>query len=126
MVASYKPGDAEKLRVDSGTLCGLNPSLVYAQITGYGLDDPRAGYDAVIQARAGIAALQRKGAHFPYNTSKENLDSPPPQIFLAVSHCSDRARLGVCARRGLPQPMHHHAMRANRLWSGAALAWCGH
>ena len=53
VVASYKPGDAEKLRVDYETLSRINPSLVYAQITGYGLDDARAGYDAMIQAEAG-------------------------------------------------------------------------
>ena len=53
VVASYKPGDAERLQVDYATLSALNPSLIYAQITGYGLDDPRAGYDAVIQAESG-------------------------------------------------------------------------
>ena len=35
VVASYKPGDAEKLRLDYATLSALNPRLVYAQITGY-------------------------------------------------------------------------------------------
>jgi crotonobetainyl-CoA:carnitine CoA-transferase CaiB-like acyl-CoA transferase len=54
VVASYKPGDAEKLGVDEITLRSLNPKLIYAQITGYGLDDPRAGYDAVIQAESGF------------------------------------------------------------------------
>ena len=54
VVASYKPGDAEKFKVDAATLMALNPRLVYAQITGYGLDDPRAGYDAVIQAESGF------------------------------------------------------------------------
>lgn len=53
-LASFKPGDAEKLGVDAETLCKLNPRLVYAQITGYGLDNPRAGYDAVIQAESGF------------------------------------------------------------------------
>ena len=54
VVASYKPGDAEKLRVDYETLSKIKPSLVYAQITGYGLDDERAGYDAVVQAESGF------------------------------------------------------------------------
>lgn len=31
VVASYKPGDAEKLGVDQSTLRRLNPKLVYAQ-----------------------------------------------------------------------------------------------
>jgi crotonobetainyl-CoA:carnitine CoA-transferase CaiB-like acyl-CoA transferase len=54
VIASYKPGDAEKLKVDSKTLLDLNPRLIYAEITGYGKQDPRAGYDAVIQAEAGF------------------------------------------------------------------------
>jgi len=54
VVASYKPGDAQKLQVDYDTLSARNPSLVYAQLTGYGLDDHRPGYDAVIQAEAGF------------------------------------------------------------------------
>lgn len=54
VIASYKPGDAEKLQVDYHTLALLNPGLVYGHITGYGLEDQRAGYDAVIQAESGF------------------------------------------------------------------------
>src|SRR5690606_40796694 len=54
VIASYKPGDAEKLQVDYHTLAQLNPDLVYGHITGYGLEDQRAGYDAVIQAESGF------------------------------------------------------------------------
>ena len=54
VVASYKPGDAEKLKVDYATLSKINPRLIYGQITGYGLEDDRPGYDAVIQAEAGF------------------------------------------------------------------------
>ena len=54
VIASYKPGDAEKLQVDYNTLSTINPKLIYAQITGYGLEDSRAGYDAVIQAESGF------------------------------------------------------------------------
>jgi crotonobetainyl-CoA:carnitine CoA-transferase CaiB-like acyl-CoA transferase len=54
VIASYKPGDARKLGVDYETLSALNPALVYGQVTGYGSDNPRVGYDAVIQAEAGF------------------------------------------------------------------------
>ena len=54
VLASYKPGDAERLGVDYATARALNPAVVYAQITGYGVDDDRAGYDAVIQAESGF------------------------------------------------------------------------
>ncbi|MBD1398752.1 CoA transferase [Pontibacter sp. JH31] len=54
VIASYKPGDAEKLQVDYHTLRQLNPRLIYGHITGYGADDKRAGYDAVVQAESGF------------------------------------------------------------------------
>lgn len=54
VIASYKPGDAEKLWVDYETLSRENPGLIYGQITGYGPDNPRVGYDAIIQAEAGF------------------------------------------------------------------------
>lgn len=57
VVASYKPGDAEKLGLDAATLRANNSRLIYAQITGYGLDDPRVGYDALIQAEAGFTFM---------------------------------------------------------------------
>lgn len=57
VIASYKRGDAEKLGVDYGTFSILNPSLIYGQITGYGSNDDRVGYDAVIQAESGFMDL---------------------------------------------------------------------
>jgi len=54
VIASYKPGDAEKLSVDYKTLSALNPRLIYGQITGYGSNNPKVGYDAIIQAEAGF------------------------------------------------------------------------
>ncbi|MDX5435772.1 MAG: CoA transferase, partial [Pontibacter sp.] len=57
VIASYKPGDAEKLKVDYKTLQDLNPRLIYGHITGYGTHDSRAGYDAVVQAESGFMYL---------------------------------------------------------------------
>lgn len=54
VIASYKPGDAVKCGVDYETLRKLNHKLIYGQITGYGSDDQRVGYDAVVQAEAGF------------------------------------------------------------------------
>jgi len=54
VLASYKPGDARKLKVDYEQLKATNPKLIYASITGYGKDDPRAGYDAIVQAESGF------------------------------------------------------------------------
>jgi len=54
VIASYKPGDASKLKVDYEQLKAVNPKLIYASITGYGNDNPRAGYDAIVQAESGF------------------------------------------------------------------------
>ncbi|GCC53283.1 CoA transferase [Chryseotalea sanaruensis] len=54
IIVSYKPGDAEKLGVAYQQLRINNEQLIYGQITGYGSNDPRVGYDAVIQAESGF------------------------------------------------------------------------
>ncbi len=57
IIASYKPGDAEKLGVSYQQLRLNNEQLIYGQITGYGSDNDRVGYDAVIQAESGFMDL---------------------------------------------------------------------
>jgi crotonobetainyl-CoA:carnitine CoA-transferase CaiB-like acyl-CoA transferase len=57
VIASYKPGDAEKLQVDAATLMAANPRLIYADLTAYGDADPRVGFDAIIQAEAGFTYM---------------------------------------------------------------------
>jgi crotonobetainyl-CoA:carnitine CoA-transferase CaiB-like acyl-CoA transferase len=57
LIASYKPGDAEKLGVSYEQLKTNNEQLIYGQITGYGSDNERVGYDAVIQAESGFMDL---------------------------------------------------------------------
>lgn len=57
VIVSYKPGDATKLGVSYEQLKTNNPKLIYAQISGYGQDDDRVGYDAVIQAESGFMEL---------------------------------------------------------------------
>ncbi|ALI97909.1 CaiB/BaiF CoA transferase family protein [Rufibacter tibetensis] len=65
VLSSFKPGDAEKLRMDYATLSALNPRLLYGQITGYGSQVPRAGYDAVLQAEAGFMFLNGEKGGVP-------------------------------------------------------------
>lgn len=57
IIASYKPGDAAKLGVSYDQLKLNNPKLIYGQVTGYGSDSERVGYDAVIQAESGFMEL---------------------------------------------------------------------
>lgn len=57
VTASFKPGDARKLKLDHATLAARNPRLIYGQINAYGEDDPRPGFDAIVQAEAGFTYL---------------------------------------------------------------------
>lgn len=57
LIASYKPGDAEKFGVSYAALVEANPRLIYAHLTGYGPASPRVGYDAVLQAETGFMHL---------------------------------------------------------------------
>jgi crotonobetainyl-CoA:carnitine CoA-transferase CaiB-like acyl-CoA transferase len=54
VIASYKPGDAKKLGVDFDSLKALQPSIIYGEVTGYGPNNKRVGYDAIVQAEAGF------------------------------------------------------------------------
>ena len=54
VLVSYKPGDAKKLGMDYQTFKKHNKSIIYGHITGYGVNDSRVGYDAIIQAESGF------------------------------------------------------------------------
>ncbi|MBW6497526.1 MAG: CoA transferase [Bacteroidales bacterium] len=57
VLVSYKPGDAEKLKVDYPTLKRFNEEIIYSHLTGYGLKNRRAGFDAIIQAESGFTFM---------------------------------------------------------------------
>lgn len=57
VVASFKPGDERKLGLDYAQLAARNPRLIYGQISAYGDDDPRPGFDAILQAECGFTYL---------------------------------------------------------------------
>ncbi|MBE0557426.1 MAG: CoA transferase, partial [Proteobacteria bacterium] len=51
VVNNFAPGTMEKLGLDYETLKGINPRIVWASISGYGLDGPyrnRPAYDIII------------------------------------------------------------------------------
>jgi crotonobetainyl-CoA:carnitine CoA-transferase CaiB-like acyl-CoA transferase len=92
IIASYKPGDAEKLGVAYKQLTTINPRLIYGQITGYGDDNERVGYDAVIQAESGFMDL---------NGEKEGLPTKMPVALidvLAAHHLKEGLLLALLKR----------------------------
>ncbi|SNR26598.1 CoA transferase [Paracoccus sediminis] len=60
VVENFKVGGLARFGLDYGTLSARHPRLVYASITGFGQDGPRAsqpGYDFLIQGMSGIMDL---------------------------------------------------------------------
>ena len=92
VIASYKPGDAVKIGVDYDTLRKLNPKLLYGQITGYGSDDERVGYDAVIQAESGFMSINGE-------PGGNSLKMPVALVdILAAHHLKEGLLLGLIQR----------------------------
>ena len=57
LLVSYKPGDAQKFGLDYPALNSRFPQLIYGEITAYGQEDRRAGYDAILQAECGFTYI---------------------------------------------------------------------
>lgn len=72
VLSSFKPGDAAKFELAPGQLLRDNPGLIVADITGYGLREHRAAYDAVIQAEVGFFHLNGQS------------DGPPTKLPVAL------------------------------------------
>lgn len=53
LVENYLPGALKKYKMDYESVSKVNPSLIYASITGYGQTGPlskKAGYDVMVEA----------------------------------------------------------------------------
>ena len=53
LVENYIPGHLKQYGLNYATLSKINPSLIYASVTGYGQTGPyskRAGYDVMVEA----------------------------------------------------------------------------
>ncbi len=60
VIENFKVGGLKKFGLDYHSLAASNPGLVYASVTGFGQDGPRAsqpGYDFMIQGMSGIMDL---------------------------------------------------------------------
>ncbi len=53
LITNFKAGSDKKLGLDPDSLKPLNPRLIFASINAYGANNPRAGFDAMIQAETG-------------------------------------------------------------------------
>jgi succinate--hydroxymethylglutarate CoA-transferase len=76
LVENYLPGTLKKYSMDYETLRKINPSLIYASITGYGQTGPyanRAGYDVMVEAEFGLMHITGER------------DGPPVKVGVAVT-----------------------------------------
>ena len=60
VVQNFRPGSVQRLGLDYQALSKVNPSIIYASLTGWGNEGPLAdkpGMDLAVQARAGVLAM---------------------------------------------------------------------
>lgn len=76
LVENYLPDTLQKYNMDYKSIHELNPSLIYASITGYGQTGPyrrRAGYDVMVEAEMGLMHITG------------SRDGPPVKVGVAVT-----------------------------------------
>jgi formyl-CoA transferase len=64
LIENFRPGALARVGLDYTTLAARHPRLVYASISGFGQSGPRRdepGYDAVVQAEAGLMSITGPG-----------------------------------------------------------------
>ena len=57
VILSFRPGVDRQLGLDASTLRDCFPRLIVLQVQAYGSEDPRPGFDAIIQAESGFTFL---------------------------------------------------------------------
>jgi crotonobetainyl-CoA:carnitine CoA-transferase CaiB-like acyl-CoA transferase len=68
LVENFKPGTLGRWGLADDELAALNPRLIVVRITGYGADGPRGGapgYDAAVQAAAGLMSVNGEAGRTP-------------------------------------------------------------
>ncbi|KAL9613177.1 MAG: hypothetical protein Q9167_002254 [Letrouitia subvulpina] len=76
LVENYLPDTLKKYQLDFQSISEINPSLIYASITGYGQTGPyrkRAGYDVMVEAEMGLMHITGPR------------DGPPVKVGVAVT-----------------------------------------
>jgi crotonobetainyl-CoA:carnitine CoA-transferase CaiB-like acyl-CoA transferase len=92
VISSYKKGDDEKLEMDEATIRRLNPQIIYAHVSGYGRDNPKVAYDAVLQAESGLMSMNGTPESGP-------LKVPIPMVDIMAAHQLKQGVLAAIIRR---------------------------
>ena len=90
-VENYRPGSLDRMGLGYAALKAVNPRIVYASVSGFGLDGPyrdRGGFDLIAQAMSGIMSF----------TGEEGSDKPVAAgVPLSDLNAGVFAALGVLA-----------------------------
>lgn len=87
-VENFRPGTLAKMGLDYQSLAAAHPRLIYASISGFGQTGPRtheAGYDAMMQAEAGLMSITGSPS------------APPVRLGVAISDIAS----GMLAVQGI-------------------------
>lgn len=57
VISNFQKKTALKLKVNYESVASIVPEIIYAQLVAYSWDDPRPGYDLVMQAEAGFISM---------------------------------------------------------------------
>lgn len=93
VVANFKKNSANKLGLDYKNLRALNPKIIYASVNAYGQDDPRPGFDALMQAEAGWMSINGAAKGPPTKM-------PLPLIDILAGHQLKEGILVALLKRG--------------------------
>lgn len=111
LVENYLPGTLKKYRLDYPTLSGMNSSLIYASVTGYGQTGPyrdRAGYDVMVEAEMGLMHITGER------------DGPPVKVGVAVTDSTT----GLYTAVGILAALYSRRDTGLGQWIDASLSDC--
>ncbi len=105
-IENFKSGSLKNYQLDYESLKKLNPKLIYCSITGYGSDGvarQRAGYDALIQAEAGLLSItgQASQKHFSETQTSERGATQQKKHFAKVGVAVADLFTGMYATQGI-------------------------
>ena len=99
VIENFLPGVAAKLGLGYAQVSAVNPSVVYASITGFGQDGPyakRPGYNTIAQGMSGLMALTGMPGHPPTRVAGSISDLSASWVAFGVINAAlvHRARTG--------------------------------
>lgn len=87
VVLGYRPCALDRLGLSPARLAEQHPSLIIAQLSAWGLEQPnRAGFDSLVQAESGIAMIESRDGEHPGALPAQALDHSAGYL-LAASIC---------------------------------------